>query len=106
MGAILDPRNFAERRDGENIWNSPPERIEDSGSGVSISWPWEPVALVEFLRIYAKIPDYRGSADLRFDCGLRGIKIHFREFLYDFALKRDKPLGEVVPKPGWRRPKV
>jgi hypothetical protein len=26
---------------------------------------------------------------------LQGIKIHFREFLYDFALKRNKLIGEV-----------
>ena len=26
-------------------------------------------------------------------CGLQGIKIHFRKFLYDFALKRNKLLG-------------
>jgi hypothetical protein len=30
-------------------------------------------------------PDYRGWL-----CSLQGIKIHFREFLYDFALKRNK----------------
>jgi hypothetical protein len=38
-------------------------------------------------------------------CSLHGIKIHFREFLYDFALKRDRqpvehhlfPWGEVRP---------
>jgi hypothetical protein len=48
---------------------------------------------VEFLHIHAKIPDYRGSANLRFECSLSGIKIHFREFLYNFALKRNKLLG-------------
>jgi hypothetical protein len=26
---------------------------------------------------------------------LRGIKIHFRKFLYDFALKRNKLLGKA-----------
>ena len=34
-----------------------------------------------------------GSANLRFECSLQGIKIHFREFLYDFALKRNKLPG-------------
>jgi hypothetical protein len=27
-------------------------------------------------------------------CSLQGIKIHFREFLYDFALKRNKLLAD------------
>ena len=40
-----------------------------------------------------------GSANLRFECSLSGIKIHFREFLYDFALKRNKLPG---PTPGYR----
>ncbi|MDR0589579.1 MAG: hypothetical protein LBG25_03440, partial [Spirochaetaceae bacterium] len=40
------------------------------------------------LHIHAKIPDYRGSL-----CSLSGIKIHFREFLYNFALKRNKLLA-------------
>jgi hypothetical protein len=35
-----------------------------------------------------KYPDYRGCFG-----GLQGIKIHFREFLYDFALKRNRLLG-------------
>jgi hypothetical protein len=34
-----------------------------------------------------KNPDYRGCFG-----GLQGIKIHFHEFLYDFALKRSKLL--------------
>ena len=33
---------------------------------------------MEFLLIYGKIPDYPASL-----CSLQGIKIHFREFLYD-----------------------
>jgi hypothetical protein len=37
LWAKLDPQNFVNRRSGEkpgkNIWNSPPERIEDSGGG-------------------------------------------------------------------------
>jgi hypothetical protein len=48
---------------------------------------------VEFLHIHAKIPDCRGSL-----CSLSGIKIHFREFLYDFALKRNKLLGRKTAK--------
>jgi hypothetical protein len=40
---------------------------------------------VDFLHIHAKNPDYRGCF-----CSLFGIKIHFREFLYDFAPKRNK----------------
>ncbi|MDR0589887.1 MAG: hypothetical protein LBG25_05025, partial [Spirochaetaceae bacterium] len=47
---------------------------------------------MEFLHIHAKIPDYRGSL-----CSLSGIKIHFCEFLYNFALKRNKLLGLVFP---------
>ncbi|MDR0589868.1 MAG: hypothetical protein LBG25_04930, partial [Spirochaetaceae bacterium] len=46
-----------------------------------------------FGALHTKIPDYRGSANLRFECSLSGIKIHFREFLYNFALKRNKLLG-------------
>jgi hypothetical protein len=45
---------------------------------------------VEFLHVHAKIPDYRGSL-----CSLSGIKIHFREFLYNFALKRNKLLEDA-----------
>ncbi|MDR2094826.1 MAG: hypothetical protein LBP76_04825, partial [Treponema sp.] len=40
------------------------------------------------LHIHAKNPDYRGCL-----CSLQGIKIHFREFLYNFTLKRNKLLG-------------
>jgi hypothetical protein len=43
---------------------------------------------VDFLHRYAKNPRLLGSL-----CSLQGIKIHFREFLYDFALKRNKLLG-------------
>ena len=53
---------------------------------------------MEFLHEYAKIPGCRGSANLRFECSLGGIKIHFREFLYNFALKRNKPQGERIKK--------
>ena len=44
------------------------------------------------LYIHTKIPRFIGSANLRFECSLSRIKIHFREFLYDFALKRNKLL--------------
>jgi hypothetical protein len=44
------------------------------------------------LHEYAKNPDYRGCCGLKSDGSLQG-KIHFREFLYDFALKRNKLLG-------------
>jgi hypothetical protein len=36
-----------------------------------------------------------GPACLWHECSLQGIKIHFREFLYDFARKRNKPLGAI-----------
>jgi hypothetical protein len=48
-----------------------------------------PLHLRVLLRIHAKNPDYRGCCL----CGLQGIKIHFREFLYDFALRRNKLPG-------------
>jgi hypothetical protein len=43
---------------------------------------------------YAKNPDYRGCCGPRSDSSLQGIKIHIREFLYDFALKRNKLPGD------------
>jgi hypothetical protein len=43
--------------------------------------------------LFSKNPDYRGSANLWFDGSLHGIKIHESEFLYDFALKRNKLPG-------------
>jgi hypothetical protein len=45
-----------------------------------------------------KNPDYRGCADLWSDGSLQDIKIHESEFLYDFALKRNKLLGESKPR--------
>jgi hypothetical protein len=62
----------------------------------------QPVVLVDFLHrtfgpLYAKNPDYQGCADFWSDGSLQGIKIHFREFLYDFALKRNKLL-EILPQ--------
>jgi hypothetical protein len=45
---------------------------------------------------YAKNPDYPASANLRFECGLSGIKIHFREFLYDLCAKRNKYSRKVA----------
>jgi hypothetical protein len=47
---------------------------------------------VDFLHIHAKNPDYRGCFG-----SLQGIKIHFREFLYYFALKRNKLLDGRSP---------
>jgi hypothetical protein len=38
-----------------------------------------------------KILDYRAPL-----CSLQGIKIHFCEFLYDFALKRNKLPGNIT----------
>jgi hypothetical protein len=46
-----------------------------------------------------KTLDYRAPL-----CSLQGIKIHFCEFLYDYALKRNKLPGEETagfPKPAW-----
>jgi hypothetical protein len=40
-----------------------------------------------------KYPDLRAPANLWFECSLHGIKIHKSEFLYDFALKRNKLLA-------------
>jgi hypothetical protein len=34
---------------------------------------------------YAKNSDYRGATNLWLDGSLKGIKIHSREFLYDFV---------------------
>jgi hypothetical protein len=44
-----------------------------------------------------KNPDHRGCL-----CSLQGIKIHFREFLYNFALKRNKLLDPYGA--GFREP--
>jgi hypothetical protein len=41
--------------------------------------------------LYAKNPDCRGCFG-----SLQGITIHFREFLYDFALKRNKLLETKI----------
>jgi hypothetical protein len=40
-----------------------------------------------FLYIHAKIPRFTGCL-----CSLSGIKIHFREFLYNLCAKRNKLL--------------
>ncbi|MDR2029558.1 MAG: hypothetical protein LBP93_08485, partial [Treponema sp.] len=48
-----------------------------------------------------KILDYRAPL-----CSLQGIKIHFCEFLYDFALKRNKlldPSCNLAGKPRFPR---
>jgi hypothetical protein len=65
-------------------------KIRKTGEVPQTSWNLfyqQPVALVDFLYIHAKNPDYRGCL-----CSLQGIKIHFREFLYDFVLKHNKLL--------------
>jgi hypothetical protein len=48
--------------------------------------------LWNFLHIYAKNSRLSGPRGPRSGGGLQGIKLHFREFLYDFALKRGKLL--------------
>jgi hypothetical protein len=48
---------------------------------------------VDFLRFYTRL---LGSL-----CGLQGIKIHESEFLYGFALKRNKPLDQGIGAGRW-----
>jgi hypothetical protein len=49
----------------------------------------------DFLHIHAKNPDYPASL-----CSLQGIKIHFREFLYDLCAKHNKLLAVFVTQGG------
>jgi hypothetical protein len=53
----------------------------------------QPVALVDFMHIHRKNPDYPACANLWFDRSLQSIKIHFREFLYGFMREAQQTPG-------------
>jgi hypothetical protein len=52
---------------------------------------WEPVALVDFFACSCKKFSVNGSLG-----SLHGIKMHICAFLFDFALKRNKLLGDAA----------